>query len=69
MVYKAIHKSSKNVRAIKEIKRDCISEESEKELMNEINILKTLVNRILLNRITQILSNYTNFLLMIIITT
>ena len=43
MVYKAIHKKTKETRAIKMIMKESTAKEEEEKLMSEINVLKELV--------------------------
>jgi len=43
VVYKGIHNISKNVRAIKQISKATFTSQSESDLLNEVNMLKSLV--------------------------
>jgi serine/threonine protein kinase len=43
VVYKAIHNTSKNVRAIKMIKKNNVTSDMHRQLLKEIQILKEMV--------------------------
>ncbi len=53
MVYLAEHKATKELRAIKLIKRNADYPGQEQELMSEINVLKQLVKTTSIDRTTQ----------------